>query len=255
MFKKKNCPKCNEKINEKHSFCPSCGFNLAKRQNEESYGMLGQNDYVEQNPNEIQDIMGNMFGGMFGGKMMNSMLNNAMKMLEKEMQKSMKEQNNFQNQNQNFNQNNQPVNRTNFELYINGKKIPADKIKVTKKPNQNFQNKGVLTKQEINKISNPNNNLRNQTLRFNSQAKENFQKLPKKQPETNVRRFSNKVVYEIEVPGVESIKDISISQMENSIEIKAVSKKNAYEKIIPIGLPILKYGLSNGKLVLELKEN
>ena len=92
-------------------------------------------------------------------------------------------------------------------------------------------------------------------LIFTSEAKENFKKLPKKQPETNIRRFSNKVVYEIEIPGVESIKDVSISQMENSIEIKAVAKKNAYEKIIPIGLPISKYDFSKGKLVLELKEN
>jgi HSP20 family molecular chaperone IbpA len=251
MFKKKNCPKCNAKITDKFSFCPSCGFNINK--NQEEYGMLGQNDYIAQEQNDMQNAMGGMFGG-FSGKVMNSMLSNAMKMLEKEMQKSMKEQN-FQNQN--FNQN-QPVNRTNFELYINGKKIPADKIKVTKKPNnQNFQNKKLLTKQEMSQIGNkkPQNNMKSSTPRFTNEARENFQKLPKKQPETNVRRFSNKVVYEIDIPGVESIKDISISQMENSIEIKAISKKNAYEKIIPIGLPIAKYGFSKGKLVLELKEN
>jgi len=247
MFKKKNCPKCNEKITGKFSFCPSCGFNLSKNQ-EKEYGMLGNNDYVAQQ-DEVQNMMGNMFGGAFGGKMMNSMLNNAMKMLEKEMQKSIKEQGNMQN---NLNQNNQPVNRTNFELYINGKKIPADKIKVTKKPNQDFQNKGLLSKEQMSKIGNQNNSP---TPKFTNEVKENFQKLPKKQPETNVRRFSNKVVYEIDIPGVESIKNVSISQMENSIEIKAVSKKNAYEKIIPIGLPIAKYGFSKGKLVLELKEN
>ncbi len=244
MFKKKNCPKCNEKITEKFTFCPNCGFNLVKKQNEEGYGMLGKNDYVEQGP---QDMLGGMFGG-FGGKVMNSMLNNAMKMLEKEMQKSIKEQRNFPNQNQNSPQ----PNNTNFELYINGKRISPDKIKVTKKPvNQTFQDKKLLNKNQMKQIGAP--NLKNPS--FTNEAKENFQKLPKKQPETNVRRFSNKVVYEIDIPGVESIKDVSISQMENSIEIKAISKKNAYEKIIPIGLPISKYGLSKGKLVLELKEN
>lgn len=249
MFKRKNCPKCNEKINSKYSFCPNCGYNLRKKQDQKDYGMLGKNDYLgqEQGLNEMQNIFGGMFGG-FSGKMMNSMLNNAMKMLEKEMQKSMKEQKNFQNQ---------PISKTNFELYINGKKISPDKIKFTKKPAQGFQDKKQLIKQEMNKTGKNNypKNSINTSLKFTNEARENFQKLPKKQPETNVRRFSNKVVYEIEIPGVESIKDISVNQMENSIEIKAVSKKDAYEKIIPIGLPISRYGFSKGKLVLELKED
>ncbi len=250
MFKKKNCPKCNEKINEKYSFCPSCGFNLSKnKKSEKDYGMLGQNDYIpEKDPlNQIENMMGGMFSG-FSGKIMNSMLNNAMKVFEKEMQKSIKEQKNFQNPN---------INKTNFELYINGKKISPEKIRVTKRPNQiqnsEQNNKKLLSKKEISKIGNFNYNP--EIPKFSSEIKESFQKLPKKQPETNVRRFSNKIVYEIEVPGVESIKNISITQLENSIEIRAVSKKNAYEKIIQIGLPIEKYGLSDGKLVLELKEN
>lgn len=253
MFKKKNCPKCNEKISEKYSFCPTCGFNLTKRKNKNNeYGMLGQDDYLEQEQNSfnMDNMLGNMFTG-FGGKAMNNMFNSAIKMLEKEMQKSIKEQQNFQNQN------NQPINRTNFELYINGKRVSPDKIRVTNKPNspQKHPNKKLVSKEQMSKIGNQKNNSNQGIPKFNNQTKESFQKLPKKQPETNVRRFSNKVVYEIEVPGVESIKDISINQMENSIEIKAVSKKNAYEKIIPIGLPISKYGLSNGKLVLELREN
>jgi HSP20 family molecular chaperone IbpA len=247
MFKKKKCPKCNEKISENYSFCPNCGYNLIKKENNENnkdYGLLGQDDYIEQDP--FQNMFGGMFRG-FNGRIMNGMLNNAMKMLEKEMQKSIKEQREFQNQ---------PINRTNFELYINGKRISPEKIRITKKPNdQNLQSKKLLSKQEISKIGNKNSLNKNSAPRFTNEAKESFQKLPKKQPETNVRRFSDKVIYEIDIPGVESINDISVSQMQNSIEIRAVSKENAYEKIIPIGLPITKYGFSKGKLVLELKED
>jgi hypothetical protein len=248
MFKKKKCPKCNEKISENYVFCPSCGYNLRKKENIKEYGMLGKDDFLdsENSSNEFQSL----FGG-FSGKIMNSMLNNAMKMLEKEMQKSIKEQREFQN---NINQ--QPINRTNFELYINGKRISPDKIKINKKPNNlNVQEKQLLSKQEINKIGNKNYSHKDSVPKFTNEAKASFQKLPKKQPETNVRRFSDKVIYEIDIPGVESIKDVSINQMENSIEIKAISKENAYEKIIPIGLPIIRYGFSKGKLVLELKEN
>ena len=72
------------------------------------------------------------------------------------------------------------------------------------------------------------------------------------QPKTNIRRFSDKIIYEIEMPGVKSQEDISIIKLESSVEIKAVGKNKAYLKLIPINFPITKYDLSNGKLVLEL---
>jgi len=55
------------------------------------------------------------------------------------------------------------------------------------------------------------------------------------------------------MPGVKSIKDVSVNQLENSIEIKAVAKDNSYFKLIPINLPVLDYELSEEKLVLELE--
>ena len=48
-------------------------------------------------------------------------------------------------------------------------------------------------------------------------------------------------------------KYISIVKLENSIEIKAVSKKKAYIKLIPINMPITNYQLEKGKLILELE--
>jgi len=80
-----------------------------------------------------------------------------------------------------------------------------------------------------------------------------FPKLPKKDPETHIRRFSDRVIYEIKMPGVKSVDDISITQLENSIEIKATTKTKAYSKIIPINLPIYDYNLSKGLLTLELE--
>ena len=41
-------------------------------------------------------------------------------------------------------------------------------------------------------------------------------------------------------------------QLEKSIELKDISKKKAYKKIIQIDFPIQKYKLSKEKLVLEL---
>jgi len=59
-------------------------------------------------------------------------------------------------------------------------------------------------------------------------------------------------VYEIKMPGVKSPEDISIIQLENSIEIKALANKKVFYKIIPINLPIRNYNLSKGILTLEL---
>jgi len=79
-----------------------------------------------------------------------------------------------------------------------------------------------------------------------------FSHLPKEEPSTKVRRFSNRLVYELTLPGVKS-ENIVISKLENSIEIKAFADNKAFFKLIPISLPILKSDLKDGLLTLELK--
>lgn len=213
MFKKKICKNCNKKISDKFSFCPNCGRSI--NENKENYGMLGRNDNLND---PFEELSKNMFGGI-SGKMFNKMLGGAMKMLEKEMQKSMKPENM----------------KTNFELYINGKKIPAENIKITKKP--------ISVKPEKKQT--------HQNI-FSEENLKKFSSLPKKEPSANVRRLSDKVVYEIEVPGVKSIQDILINKLENSIEIKAIAKNTAYKKILQVDLPLKRYKLDKEKLVLEL---
>ncbi len=122
--------------------------------------------------------------------------------------------------------------KTNMQLFINGKKIDLG----------NYSNPQDAERMEddvsLEKL--PNSELKG------------FSELTKKEPHTNIRRLSNKVVYEVEIPGMDSEKDLSIVKLENSIEIKAISKNKAYKKIIPIALPIKNYNVSKGKLTLEL---
>jgi len=154
----------------------------------------------------------NLFLGGISGSMLGKMFNSAMKMLEKEIQK----ENSFP--------------KTNFRLRINGKEI---KLKNQDIKRQKVEKK-ITTKTLPQKIL------------------KKFSKLPKIEPKTDLRRLSDKIFYEIDMPGVKSLNEISISQLENSIEIKAISKDKAYHKIIPINLPIINYNLSKEKLVLEL---
>ena len=83
-----------------------------------------------------------------------------------------------------------------------------------------------------------------------------FRKKPKKieEPKSTVRRLSDKLVYEIDVPGVSSVKNISINRLENSIEVKAFGKDKAYFKLIPVNMDVSNYYLKDGKLIVELKE-
>lgn len=162
--------------------------------------------------------MNNIFRGMNVG-VMGKMLESAMRMLEKELKKEMGKKD--------FSQ------EKNYELFINGKKV-----------NLNFNSpKNVKQKSLDKELVLPKGDLKD------------FSSLSKKEPKTDVRRFSDKVVYEVSMPGVKSKDDISINNLENSIEIKAVAKGKAYKKVIPISFPITNYNFSKGKLVLELGIN
>ena len=183
--------------------------------------MLGKYDNIEEDIDE-DDEFSNLFGGI-SGKMLNKMLGGALKMLEKEMQREIKNQ--------------ERQVKTNFELYINGKKVDPSNIKVTKRP---FP-QGTSVKKKLSSKDLPRGELKD------------FRKFPRKEPLTNIRRLSNRVVYEIELPGVKSIKEISIIPLESSIEIKAISKDQSYFKIIPLNFPITDYNFSKEKLVLEFE--
>jgi len=215
MFNKKECQKCGKKIDKKYDFCPYCGKHL--NESPENWGMLGKNDSPDFFPFQNSLLRG------IGGGILNKMLGSAMKMLEKEMQREV------QKERQNLNQ---P--KTNFQLFINGKRINLKENPKVKRKNPQ--------RKKINFLPS-----------FSESKSKNTSKLPRKEPKTNIRRFSDKIVYEIEMPGVKSIKDISIVKLENSIEIKSFTKNKSYFKSIPISLPIIDYELSNEKLILELE--
>ncbi len=83
---------------------------------------------------------------------------------------------------------------------------------------------------------------------------ERYAKLPREEAKSNVKRLSDRVVYEILLPGVKNIKDIFVHKLQNSIEIKAFGKDKAYFKLIPVDMNVERYGLKDEMLILELKE-
>lgn len=221
MFKKKKCGKCGKKIGEKDNFCPNCGFRN-NSENAEDFGMLGKNDLMPS-LNEIKLPIG-----------FNAIFNSLMKNLSKELDGQLRESSFPESKNNTK----KTIKKDGISISISTFGNGPPKIKVNQ----------LGSNQKINeeKIKPIKYNI------FTAEQIKEFANLPREEPKTDIRRLSNKVIYEIQMPGVKSIEDVSIMNLENSIEIKAISKNKAYAKIIPISLPIKKYNLSDGKLVLEL---
>ncbi len=219
MFKKK-CPKCKKKIDKSYDFCPFCGRNFNSANDGKDYGFLGKNDLIKE---------GNPLLNSTPDSFIDKIFNTTLKMLENQIKNLPKELNREMNRTINPTRiTNKIPSNLNVQFFVNGKKITPQQQRITNPPIR-FQKK------------------------TNKENLEKFSKLSKKEPISKIRRLSGKLVYELAVPGVTDINNVLINQLENSIEIKAASKKNLYTKTININLPIMKYKLFNGNLILELQ--
>lgn len=79
-------------------------------------------------------------------------------------------------------------------------------------------------------------------------------KLPRVDTESKVKRLSNKIIYELETPGVSKNEDISISRLEDGYEIKAYSEDKCFTKTIPFRFEILGYQTDGKKTQIEFRE-
>ena len=79
------------------------------------------------------------------------------------------------------------------------------------------------------------------------------EKLKRTNAESKVRRLSDRIIYEISVPGVKNKNDVVITKLEEGIEIRAYSKDKCYVKVIPLKVEILGWYLKSDVLFVELK--
>ncbi|MBS3085691.1 zinc ribbon domain-containing protein [Candidatus Pacearchaeota archaeon] len=240
MFWKKRCKRCNEKISEKYGFCPNCGIPIIKDYNEneeyeddKDWGLLGKNDETGFKDAEIRLPFG--FNTLFNSLVKS--LDNQMKEFDKELGKTkfnnIKPAANF-------------IKSGGIRINISSGGNRSPKIIVRSFGNMpGFREQEQQIKKQAPRLSKP--------KEFSAKNIKKLSTLPRKEPSTNIRRLSNRVIYEIDLPDVKSEKDVSIIQLENSIEIKAIGKDSAYFKLIPINLPIKGHKLTEGKLVLELE--
>ncbi len=218
MFFKKKCSRCNRKISSDFEFCPSCGINLGREKRQKDFGFLGQDDSINLG---FQTKM--PFQGLFGSllKQIDSQFQVLDKELGKDIEKARKS----------------PFARG-ISINISSGSGTQPKIQV-RGFGPGFNNVQVKEAKQIK-------------TKISDEKLKQISKLPRKEAETKVRRLSNKVIYEIDVPGVFSLDNVLINKLENSIEIKAFSEDKVYVKLLPIKMPLLGYKLEDEKLVLEL---
>lgn len=224
MFGKKNkCQRCGGSVKSSYDFCPNCGLKL--KESKQEWGMLGKNDSFSSP--EMNLPLG--FNTIFNSLAKN--LDKQFREMEEEMRK------NALKNNKNLKPKNKQIPPKGISIKISTSKNQAPEIKIS-----SF---GEMQKPQEAKREIISKRMKEDSLR-------NLKNLPREEPKTNIRRLSDKVVYEIIIPGVESSDDISINRLENSIEVKAIAKDRIYTKNLPFALPIIDFKFDKGKLTLEL---
>lgn len=221
MFKA-HCSRCNNKVGKKFDFCPYCGNSMKSR--EEDSGFFGKND--------IQDFdMKLPFGFNMVLKPLMKELNKQMTELDKEVKKDQ-----IKTNTKSF---------TSFMIRIDapGQK-PIRINKVINGANGLSQIKSFDDRKVINekRISLPN---------IAKNILEKSKNLPRKEPEISVRRLSDKIIYELNLPGVNDLRKVNMMNLGNSLEVKAVSDKEVFIKNINISSPLTNYYLDEDILILE----
>jgi len=160
-----------------------------------------------------QDPLSDNLG--FFDKMMNSMMESLVKTLDKQMRMT-------------------PMNMERAEVQTtpNGIRIKIGP-QMVQQPQQNAHKtktqKRQITEEQISRMST----------------------LPRVKAPGKVKRLSDRVVYEMTTPGVNTTDDVFISKLENGYEIKAIGTKKIYVNSFPLNLPLRRLVITKNKLSVE----
>jgi len=226
----KKCSRCGRRVKKDFSFCPTCGKDMRTPYDAKDFGMLGRSD-----EDDFEDLGIKLPPGI------NLLFKNLVKQLDKQFKEldkiSREEMREIRDADmiRGF----KPI-RKGFSISISSKDGRNPSIKI------NEIGKEAKVKRVENVVPEENMKKKQESIK-------KMKGLPREEAETRVRRLSNKIIYEIELPGVKSVHNIILNKLENSIEIKALAKGKVLVKLLPISLPIIGYKLEKEKLILELK--
>lgn len=218
MFKIR-CIKCNEKVGKKYDFCPYCGYNLKSK--EEDFGFLGKNDLNDFNMQLP-----------FGFKMI-------LKPLMKELSKQMSELDRETRKNERGNK----LPKGNFTSFT---------IRLGSSGNKPIKIENLINGVNVNPQAIEESPKRLEIPKIDGNSLIKSKEFQRKEAETNIRRLSDRIIYELHMPGVQSLKNINMNILENGIEIKAIGHKVIYVKDLNVKLPLVNYYLKDEKFFIEM---
>lgn len=241
MFGKKfQCPKCGEKVDRSFSYCPHCG------------SQLRANEKREREPDNLFDALDDNFRMPFLLKFPFKKLVKEIEQQFREMDKTLSEE---KGKTGKIRKSPLPIQRgfsQGISISIGGSPDGKPVIRVKQfGPGAGLSPK--INEGKSREERKPEKESIKKLTKVEKAKLDQFAKLPKQEPETNVRRLSDRIIYEILIPGIKDKKNIIINRLQNSIEIKAFTKDKAYFKLIPLSLPIKRHYLEKEKLILELK--
>ncbi|MFH0711634.1 MAG: zinc ribbon domain-containing protein [archaeon] len=77
--------------------------------------------------------------------------------------------------------------------------------------------------------------------------------LKKIEAESKVRRLADRIVYEIDAPGVRDKNDVVVTELATGLEIRVYSKDKCYVKLIPLKVELIEYYVRSEKVFVELR--
>ncbi|MEI6058240.1 MAG: hypothetical protein WCP89_00550 [archaeon] len=215
---KKKCFSCGNKIERKFNYCPYCGVSFKVRDESENFGMLGRDDLSDSIPQK-SPLAGLPFG-------LDKIAQSLIKQIEEQMA-------GMDSDVSNERKTNAP---RGFKIQI------STGVPQVKQMQPQIPNGG-----SANKINSP------MKVQISREEFERRMKLPRVDATSKIRRIGDEIIYEIDVPGVKSEKDIAIARLEEGLEVKAYSKDNCYVKVIPLKVELMGYSLRDDTLFVELK--
>ena len=209
------CANCSSKVEKKFNFCPFCGEQIADEDEAKDFGILGKDDFI--NEKMLSEFSADNFG--IADKLIGSIMGSMMRSMNKQLKNFDKLEN---------------MENARIEQLPNGIKIsigmPLEKQSPKKQPSASMSKKEI-TKEQIEKMA----------------------KLPRVQAKTKIARLADKIVCEIDAPGVSKPEDIFISKTESGYEIKAIGKSKIYSNSIPLSHPLKGLSINGGKILVEFK--
>lgn len=209
------CSNCRSEVMDEYSFCPYCGNVLFEP--ERRAKEFGMLGKHDSVDGEFLKQRNSKNNLSITDKMISSLMNSLVKNLDEQFKEMGKSGSETIPKN----------------IKIN---IGIQNPKMNKEPKRNLKHDF-----SINNIS--------------SEQLSRMSSLPKKNAKTAVKRLGDKVIYELEAPGIESIKDIFVSKLESGYEIKALAKNKVYVNSLPVNLPINSFALDKEKLSIEFSPN